>query len=576
MKKLLLLLIALTFLAVSCSSSKKAENDTDILPDEDATDVDEDNLQPDEDVTDVDEDNLQPDEDNGGTGPSFVNICTGLTKCYNNEKEIKCPKQGKDFYGQDVNYAELETCVPQKFKIDDSIENEPVVIDLNTGLEWQQNFFEAGDDYTEVYNYCENLNYGGHDDWRMPTISEFFSIVDRDRFEPAINTDYFPKTPSNDFWTSSGETVSDTLTYFSAVWLVNFAKGEAHLTTFSNKLYVRCVRGNDSFWAVEFWYDFGVPEMTYINDRNKKSEIFMAETNYSKPTWEEALNYCLDKNYAGISGWRLPNINEISFFLLDIHRNAGRNVYYWTSTSYAEKPDYSWAFKLDGNSIPSIVPLPKKNIEEEGRIVCVHDAPCENGLAWTGTECTDLCKPNPCKDAEHSTGKCEQNILPKLTADSYSCICDSEDAFWNKVSEKCVNLCDPNPCEADKHSDGVCTVHKYYTTDHDTGYEHYCGCKNGYMWNGQYCSDDWALPPEPEEDNYCDPNPCEEIEHSNGICFNVPSILYHYGCECDEGYEWNWESMDCVADETAGEISDADTDETPDETPDSDNSENGE
>lgn len=96
MKKSIIFLMLTIFLVVSCSSSKKAENDADLMPDEDAVD---------EDVTDVDEDNLQPDEDNGGTGPSFVNICTGLTKCYNNEKEIKCPKQGKDFYGQDANLS---------------------------------------------------------------------------------------------------------------------------------------------------------------------------------------------------------------------------------------------------------------------------------------------------------------------------------------------------------------------------------------------------------------------------------------------------------------------------------------
>ena len=80
MKKLLLLLITLIFLAVSCSGSKKAENnDNAVLPDED--------------MTDVDEDNLQPDEDNGGSGPFFVNICTGETKCYDSEKEINCPKE---------------------------------------------------------------------------------------------------------------------------------------------------------------------------------------------------------------------------------------------------------------------------------------------------------------------------------------------------------------------------------------------------------------------------------------------------------------------------------------------------
>jgi len=30
---------------------------------------------------------------------------TGQTKCYDNEKEIPCPKEGEPFYGQDANYT---------------------------------------------------------------------------------------------------------------------------------------------------------------------------------------------------------------------------------------------------------------------------------------------------------------------------------------------------------------------------------------------------------------------------------------------------------------------------------------
>ena len=42
MKELIIFLLLTMFLAVSCHNSKKAENnDTDILPDEDLTDVDE-------------------------------------------------------------------------------------------------------------------------------------------------------------------------------------------------------------------------------------------------------------------------------------------------------------------------------------------------------------------------------------------------------------------------------------------------------------------------------------------------------------------------------------------------------
>ncbi|MBF0259836.1 MAG: hypothetical protein HQK62_13570 [Desulfamplus sp.] len=29
---------------------------------------------------------------------------TGITKCYDNSREIPCPKQGQPFYGQDAQY----------------------------------------------------------------------------------------------------------------------------------------------------------------------------------------------------------------------------------------------------------------------------------------------------------------------------------------------------------------------------------------------------------------------------------------------------------------------------------------
>ena len=527
MKKLLLLLTSLIFLAVSCSSSKKAENDTDndILPDEDAADVDEDNLQSDEDVTDVDEDNLQPDEDNGGTGPSFVNICTGLTKCYNNEKEIKCPKQGKDFYGQDVNYAKLGKCVPRKFSVNKSIENEPLVIDEVTGLEWSQGFFEIGN-YAEASDYCKNLNYGGHNDWRAPTVKELFSIIDWSRYDPAIDTDYFPKTPSANFIALSADD--------RYMWIVNFSNGATRTTSnLSGKIYLRCVRGSDSFWKVEILSDYGGPEIYYINynsRENKKSEIFMGGLRPYAPTWEEALKYCNDLTLAGISNWRLPNINELMFFLFHI---GGGNSSYWSSTTYAEDPSGSWIFKY-GSSISA----ESKNSSQDNIIVlCVTDAPCEKGLAWTGSECVNFCDPNPCKEMEHSNGKCELNFYSKLDKDSFTCGCnEDEGAFWNFWQEKCVTPCEPNPCENYEHSNGVCTIHKELPTypDNIQEYSYYCGCEEPYYWVDRQigCV------------NGCIPNHCENVEHSTGGCY--PGDLGWYSCECEEGYEWDW-SDSCVS-----------------------------
>ena len=518
MQKFIVFLIMATVFAVSCDGSKKTENnDTDLLPDKDVTDADK---------TTTDEDGEKTDEETGdsSTGPSFVNICTGLTKCYDNEKEIDCPKDGKDFYGQDTNYAKLGKCVPRKFSVNSSVKNEPVVIDKNTGLEWSQSFFEA-ENSAEAFDYCENLNYGGHNDWRVPTVKELLSIIDWSRHDPAINTDYFPETPSDSFLASSANK--------DYVWIVNFSKGVTHPTqNAGDKLFVRCVRGSDSFWKVEILSDYGGPEIYYINynaRKNKKSEIFMGGHTAQTSTWKEALDFCQKQTFAGVS-WRLPNINELAFFLFHIR---GGSSSYWSSTTYAEDPSGAWVFRFDS----SISAECKESEQKDITVWCVADAPCKNGLAWTGSECVDFCKPNPCKDMEHSNGKCELSFNSRLDKDSFTCGCNEyEDAFWNFWQEKCVTPCEPNPCENYKHSDGVCTIHKELPTypDDIQEYSYYCGCEEPYYWVDRQvgCV------------NGCIPNHCENVEHSTGGCY--PGDLGWYSCECEEGYEWDW-SDSCVS-----------------------------
>lgn len=69
---------------------------------------------------------------------------------------------------------------------------------------------------------CTELRSGGFDDWRLPSTHELFALVDHSRCRPAIDTDAFPDTKSDWYWTSTVCAWSS-----SHAWFVNFDGGDA-------------------------------------------------------------------------------------------------------------------------------------------------------------------------------------------------------------------------------------------------------------------------------------------------------------------------------------------------------------
>jgi len=163
---------------------------------------------------------------------------TGQTQCYDNEKEIPCPKPGEPFYGQDGNY---NINPPSYTKLDekgndllDDAESWVMVRDNVTGLIWEvknakddvkdynnphdadnvytwydsnpeTNGGNAGtpSDYTDTQDFIAALNnsfFGGASDWRLPDMYELLSIVDLSTIYPYINRFLFPKTMSAFYW----------------------------------------------------------------------------------------------------------------------------------------------------------------------------------------------------------------------------------------------------------------------------------------------------------------------------------------------------------------------------------------
>lgn len=110
----------------------------------------------------------------------------------------------------------------------------------------EQNSHDKLVTYAEAVRYCDDLNFAGFDDWRLPTVNELLSITDDTRFNPAINkafknVAYETNDKSEQFYWywSSTESAGGS----SGMCLVDFRFGRDVLGgDVSDRYFVRCVR----------------------------------------------------------------------------------------------------------------------------------------------------------------------------------------------------------------------------------------------------------------------------------------------------------------------------------------------
>jgi len=91
------------------------------------------------------------------------------------------------------------------------------------------------------------LGFANHTDWRLPNQKELQSIVESCGYNPSINQDMFPATPTVAAYFWSASTYSDDPTY---AWIVDFSDGFSNGGTKTFGIYARLVRSgqsNDSF-----------------------------------------------------------------------------------------------------------------------------------------------------------------------------------------------------------------------------------------------------------------------------------------------------------------------------------------
>ena len=148
---------------------------------------------------------LLPQASNAQTAGSYPVVDTGQDTCYDDSGVITCPAEGEPFYGQDAQFTGNAPSYTDN--------GDGTITDNVTGLMWQQSPDIDGngdidvDDkrtFDEALAGANSYNLAGYDDWRLPTITELYSLIDFNGLDPSgydgsntsdlvpyINTDYF-------------------------------------------------------------------------------------------------------------------------------------------------------------------------------------------------------------------------------------------------------------------------------------------------------------------------------------------------------------------------------------------------
>jgi hypothetical protein len=81
------------------------------------------------------------------------------------------------------------------------------ITDSFAQLMWVRNVPTVAREWEEAIQYCEDLSFAGHDDWKLPSNKEQTSMVDYRKMKPSLDEKVFPNTDYKAFyWSRTNET----------------------------------------------------------------------------------------------------------------------------------------------------------------------------------------------------------------------------------------------------------------------------------------------------------------------------------------------------------------------------------
>ena len=205
-------------------------------------------------------------------------------------------------FGEDSDY----TINPPSF----ADNGDGTITDNVTGLMWQKT--DNGEStWDNAVARAASVATGGYTDWRLPTPSELFSLMNHNNGNPAaIDLKYFPSNPAGaaEYWWSSDLYGTDA----THVWSVNSGgglgpkpKSETISAGGTLRYHARYVRGAKP-----------TNGHNYVNNgdgtvTDSDTGLMWAQVPGPAVNWTSALTYAENLTLAGFSDWRLPNIKEL-------------------------------------------------------------------------------------------------------------------------------------------------------------------------------------------------------------------------------------------------------------------------
>jgi len=309
---------------------------------------------------------------------------TGQEKCYDDMDEIACPKYGEHFYGQDAHYTGPRSYTrldAQGNDLPDDAVAWTMVRDNVTGLIWEvkgnadgiadygnpndgDNTYGWYDpdpatnggapgapDGTDTEDFIDSLNilnFGGQNDWRIPTISELATLIDAGRINPAMDTAFPAHAKASFYWSGTSYAINP-----NGAWGIHFYDGKSSSDFKYHGNYVRAVRGGQLAATIPLVIN---GDGTVTDPETGLMWMLLEE---GPMTWQDSLASCENLNFAGFDDWRLPDLNELRS-LVDYSNYFPsispvfpdtRLSFYWSGTTNPGHKSYAWGVDFGyGNS----------------------------------------------------------------------------------------------------------------------------------------------------------------------------------------------------------------------------------